>query len=294
MRKFTGRAFYGGMNNVAPVHQIPDDQAEQILNLYLRADGVWKDIGTPAELLDLSEVFFANAVKVYQWKPSKVPDDCVDDFVYIVFYDDGDCKMVYRGETSGTPYTLGVKARLFGTSTYIAIGVTSITVDIDGEATSDTTATNPAVSFTRRYYEGSTINMTAAADNGAGTAFYRWVDGSGNVLSFDRVLEHIVTGTLTIIAEYTAVPFIRIEDALGVAVSLTEFYAQAGETSEVQSYFVGGLFLESDLYIYPPEDFEISLDETTWVANPSSIRIAFATANAAMTEIFVRFAPAEA
>lgn len=96
MNEFTTRDFYGGMNNVAPDTLIPEGQAKLIRNLYLDKDGQLKDICIPAELLDLSADILLNCIKIVPWRPAKVPLDCVDEKVYIAFYDDGSAKMVYQ------------------------------------------------------------------------------------------------------------------------------------------------------------------------------------------------------
>lgn len=290
MNEFTTRDFYGGMNNEAPDTLIPEGQAKLIRNLYLNKDGQLKDICIPAELLDLSADILLNCIKIVPWRPAKVPLDCVDEKVYIAFYSDGSAKMVYRGTTSGTIYTIGMRARTAGTTTYVAIGLTGITVDIDGEGATGTTSTNAYVSVIRRYYEGTAVTVTAAANAGAGTSFFRWVNGSdGTILSYSRTYSYTVSATLDLVAEYSVVPLIRVENADGTAATLATFYAITGDYSGTQQYLVGGLGLEAALKIYPPVNFEVSLDETTWVANPNYIEIAQATANAGMTIIYIRY-----
>ena len=285
--------FSGGMNNVTPPHLLSDSQAEEILNAYLDKSGVWKDINIHEVLLDLSATYFAGAVKVCQWKPTHVPADCVDDFVYVVFYSDQSVKMVYRGAVSDTVCTILLKAMIYGTTTYLALSITSITADIDGASTSGTTSATAAGGVSRRYYLGTVIAATAPATATSGEyslGFYRWCDISAALVDTDRVLAHTMAATLTLIAEYVILPYVRIEDSSGTPIaSLPAFYAMGAESSEVQSYFTGGIGLDDDLLIYPPENFEISLDETTWVEYGSAITIDKATANAGMTEIFARY-----
>jgi len=96
-------------------------------------------------------------------------------------------------------------------------------------------------------------------------------------------LSYTLEDSVALVAEYVTVPYIRIEDENGYAVTdLGDF------VNETKSYFVGGISLTAQLKVYPPESFEISTDETTWTANPSYIEIAAVIANASMTEIFVR------
>jgi len=281
------------MNNVAPVHLIQDNQAEEIRNAYLNESGNWKDINIHEVMLDLSVTYFAGAVKICEWKPTHVPSDCVDDFVYVVFYADETVKMVYRGTVSDTVCSILMKARIYATTTYKAVTITGITVDVDGAPTSGTTPATAAGGVSRRYYLGTDMLATApaASTHEAYTlAFYRWCDIAGTLVSTNRALSLTIAETKTLIAEYVITPFIRLENSAGAVISsLSAFYALAEESSDVQSYFAGGIGLDADLLIYPPENFEISLDETTWVAYGSAVTIAMADANAGMTEIFVRF-----
>ena len=291
-RVFTTRDFYGGMNNVSSPHALPQGQAEEIRNLFLAQDGAWHDIGIPTVLLDLSATFFNGATKVYQWFPSILPLDCVDDFVYIVFYDDGDVNMVYRGAEGSTVMVIAVKARTVG-GTYLAVTISAITPDIDNAETTDNTSTNAFATFERRYYEGTAVSMTAPTTAGAGTAFFRWVDGDGNIIGYDRQFLINIANTMLLIAEFSAVPYIRIEDGNGLPVSLNEFYAEMGGYSTAQSFYVGGLLLENNLLIYPPENYQVSLNGVTWVSYGSNITIPTATANAGMSIVYVRYAPTE-
>ena len=257
--------------------------------MYMDDNGVWKDVKTPVADLDLSATMFLNAVMVKQWFPSTVPSDCVDNFVYVVFYSDGTASLVYRSTDSDVVVSLLIKARTFGTSTYIAVSITGITEDIDGSSATGTTPASASGGVARRYYQGNMIGYTAPATVGA-ASFYRWADMAGELISLTRVRSYDIEATETVVAEYVQPPFVRIEDADGNPItSLDHFYAMAGESSEAQSYFAGGIGLDTDLLIYAPENFEISLDETTWVDSESYITIAQADANAGMTEIFVRF-----
>ena len=296
MRKvFNVKTFYGGMNNVVPAHILPDNQAELIENLKLGDDGVLTQIGLGDVALDLSATYMADAVLVYQWKPATVPLDCIDDFVYIVFYSDGDCKMVYRGNPSegSSIYNLGLRARSFAGTPYYALSLTGITEDIDGASSTATTSTNQYAYVTRRYYDGTSVSVTAPADVGAGTAFYRWVDADGAVLGESATLTIEITASVIATAEYTAVPMIRIETETGGTVTLEIFYSVSGDPSSSQSYYVGGLFLEADLVLTPPATFEVSLDEETWYDSADPLVIAQATANAGMTLVYVRYVGSE-
>lgn len=88
--------FSRGMMSLPPDHLVPSGAAKLIRNLYHDTDGVWKDICAPSELLDLSDTFFADVGVVKQWFPAVTPADAVDSFVFLVFYKNGDVKMVYR------------------------------------------------------------------------------------------------------------------------------------------------------------------------------------------------------
>lgn len=299
-RKFTLRNFYGGMNNVNPAHLLADDQAALIRNLKLDENGTWVDINAAEVVLDLSSTFFANVVKIFQWMPAQVPADCVDSVVYIVFYESGDAKMVYRGTDTGTIYTLTIKARIMGTGSYLAVLISDITVDVDSAATSGTTPATAAGGVARRYLSETEVVATAAATGTWGVydiGFYRWLNFStGAILSFAATLEATIMDDKTVVAEYVILPYIRIEDVDGSPITdLGDFYAIVGATSEVKSYFVGGIGLEHNLYIYPPEDFEISDDEENWYAYDAETPYSITAENASsvMTEIFVRYAPPE-
>ena len=73
--------------------------------------------------------------------------------------------------------------------------------------------------------------------------------------------------------------------------TLEAFSSDVGEYSDIQSYIVSGVNLESDITITPPVDFEISLTGAgSWVANPSTIVLSPDGAGAvAATDIYVRF-----
>lgn len=289
-RKHGTLEFSGGMNNVVPPHLLKDNEAEEIRNLYLDDDGIWKDINDPETMLDLSATHLANAVIVKQWKPTKVPSDCIDDFVYVVFCSDGVAKLVYRGTGTLVEYTIDIKARLYGTTDYRAVAITGVTIDLDGNANGFTTASSSGV-LSRRYNDGTAVSITAPSTAGAGEEFYHWIDGdTGAILDDDKVLDIVITASRELIAEYVAVPYIKVEDASGTPLTtLGTLSAISGEYSETISYFVGGVSLTNNLKIYPPTGgYEISLDEINWIANPAYVEIAAATANATMTEIFVR------
>jgi hypothetical protein len=288
-RKHGTLEFSGGMNNVVPPHLLKDNEAEEIRNLYLDDDGIWKDINDPETMLDLSATHLANAVIVKQWKPTQVPSDCIDDFVYVVFCSDGVAKLVYRGTAALQVFTLDIKARVYGTTNYRAVAITNVTPDLDGNANGTTSAVSSGT-LSRRYNEGTQVTLTAAGTASAGEEFYHWIDGdTGAVLDDDSILDIVITASRELIAEYVVVPYIKVEDASGVPITtLGEFVSTDGAYSETKSYYVGGMYLTNPLRIYPPADFEVSLDETTWIANPNYIEISAANANAAMTEIFIR------
>lgn len=286
--------FNGGMNNVTPPHLLPDNMAENITNLYLDKDGVWKDINNPEIMLDLSATEFSLAIKVIQWKPTNLPVDInpADDFVYIVFTSDGKAKLVYRGSTGLQIVIIELKARVLDTTTYRSVAITDVTEDVDTN-TNGTTSAVASGTLPRRYYEDTEITMTAPVATADGENFYRWVYDSGSVLSFDRELSMTITASIQVIAEYVTVPYIRIEDVDGnVLTSLGEFIAMTDEYSETKTYYAGGIALTNNLQIYPPAGFEIKLASgSDWKKEGEYIEIAYATANTIMTAIDVRYAP---
>lgn len=289
--------FNGGMNNVTPPHLLPDNMAENITNLYLDKDGVWKDINNPEIMLDLSATEFSLAIKVIQWKPTNLPVDInpADDFVYIVFTSDGKAKLVYRGLTALQTFTIDIKARVFGTTDYRSIALTNVTEDLDG-LSNGTTSDIASGKLSRRYLDTTDVEMTAPLNTAYGEIFYHWADDAGNILSYNRTLELIISQALEIIAEYVYPPYIRVENADGTQVtSLGDFFAEADEYSEIKTYYVGGIGLVNNLKIYPPADFEIKLSSgTSWKALGEYIEIPTAMANGIMTRIDVRYAPREA
>ncbi len=285
--------FDGGMNNAMPPHLLKENEAELIRNLYKDKDGVWKDINEPKIMLDLSETHLANAVKVVQWKPSKVPSDCIDDFVYVVFCSDGIAKLVYRGTEGLVLVSIDIKARIFGTTNYRSVAITNVTEDVNGNS-DGITSTSPSAALTRQYWSGTSISMTAAEDANEGEEFLHWIDAdSGAVLDDDRVLALTLSASRAVIAEYVGVPYIRVEDEDGVEiVTLGSFSAMEGEYSEEKSYYAGGVSLTNPLRIYPPTDFEIQKEgDAGWTAYGDYVEISAATANATMTKINVRYAP---
>ncbi|MBL0047662.1 MAG: T9SS type A sorting domain-containing protein [Bacteroidetes bacterium] len=74
--------------------------------------------------------------------------------------------------------------------------------------------------------------------------------------------------------------------------SLTSFLTGVGtQSTPSQTYTVEGSDLTADLQIAPPVNFEVSLDEITWVANPNTLDITPVGVTVAPTTIFVRYAP---
>lgn len=287
-RKHGTLDFTGGMNNVNPVHLLKDNEAEEIRNLYLDADGVWKDINNPEVMLDLSESHLELAIKVIQWKPTKVPIDCIDDFVYVVFCSGGVAKLVYRGTGEMQVLAIDIKARLYGTTSYRAVTMTGVTTDLDGNG-NGTTSTSPSGALTRRYMENTVVAMTAPVDAGASEEFLHWMDDiTGVVIGGRNQLEITVSKHIIAIAEYVTVPYISVADETGQQITdLGEFEAEIGEYSQTKEYYVSGINVPVPIRIYPPEEFEISLDGSTWVLSPSYIDISALDATA--KKIYVRY-----
>ena len=283
-----------GMNDAMSPHLVRDGESAYIKNLHLSDDGSWKNINIPDVELDLSGTLFDEAVKVFEWKPANVPADCGDDFVYVVFYSDGRVRLVYRGDSDLAVFTILIKARQYGTATYLALPITNVTQDNNGDG-NGTTSVNVAEAITRVYFDGSQFSATCPLEvegEGESTlAFYRWVLVDNTYLSNNRVLGMAIDQGYTIIAEYVIAPYIRVEDSSHVPIgSLDKMYALYGEYSNPVTYYVGGIGLTADLSIYVDEEnFELSLDGTNWVDYGSAISIPYATANAGMTAIHVRY-----
>lgn len=294
-RKHGTLEFSGGMNNVVPPHLLRDNEAQEIRNLYLDKDGIWKDINNPEIMLDLSATHLNGAIKVVQWKPTKVPSDCIDDFVYVVFTSDGVAKLVYRGLGEPVIYTIDIKARIRGTTDYRSVTISDVTVDLDG-LSNGITSVSAYGTMSRRYYGGTQISMTAAVTAEVGEEFYQWIDGdTGALLENDRILSFVVNRSCEVIAEYVGIPYIKVENASGTEIfTLGDFSAKPGEYSNEKSYYVGGISLTNPIKIYPPTDFEIKKDgDITWTIYGNYIEISAATGNTTMTKISVRFAPPE-
>ncbi|MBP6427682.1 MAG: lamin tail domain-containing protein, partial [Bacteroidia bacterium] len=79
-----------------------------------------------------------------------------------------------------------------------------------------------------------------------------------------------------------------------VTASLTSFSSVAGSPSASQSYFVEGNFLVDDITITPPANFEISLDNSTWVNSSSFITLTQSSGSVASTQIYVQLNAASA
>lgn len=288
----------GGMNNVVLPHLLKDGESEEVRNLYLSKDGSLQDINRPEILLDLSNTFFANAIRIDQWKPSRVPIDCIDNFVYIVYYQNGTVAMVYRGIEDTVMYYVYVVALCTNPSQRLAVLMSITPNDVNGSG-SGTTPTNLSSYLSRRYFNGADVVITAPQSGGTvgehTFEFYRWLDALGEPISVaDRELSLEISGNIYVAAEYVATPYIRIEYPEGTPISdLGEFYSHAGGQSEVKSYYVGGIGLSAPLIIYPSESFDISLDGETWeeAATGGNITISASAANEAMTRIYVRYVP---
>lgn len=282
--------FSGGMNNVKPPHLLGDSEAEQITNLYLDKDGLWKDINNPSVMLDLSSSHLATAIKVIQWKPTKVPTDCVDDFVYVVFCSDGVVKLVYRGIGELQVISIDIKARLHDTNTYYSVAVTAVTPDMNGKS-SGVTSESPFESITRVYLEGTDITMTVPIEAVSGKEFLHWMDDiTGVVIGGSNQLEITVSNHIIAIAEYVTVPYISVADETGKQITdLGEFEAEIGKYSQTKEYYVSGINVAAPIRIYPPEEFEISLDGSTWVLSPSYIEISALDATDKAKKIYVRY-----
>ncbi len=131
-------------------------------------------------------------------------------------------------------------------------------------------------------------DVTAPAEQD-GKHFYRWEDYTGGLIQHDPTITIAPDTLYDMKARYETAPMIILEDEGGNEVSLDEFFSTGGDPSESQSYYVGGLRLDADLVIEPPAGFEVSLNEEEWVANPNTIVISKATANAGLTQIYVRY-----
>jgi len=286
---------YGGMNNIVPPHLLPENQATLIQNLYLDNNGTWRDIQGNEVMLNIGTELIG-AVKIYYWKPSRVPADCIDDFVYLVFYSNGTVKLVYRGDDEALSFVLLLKALSFGSpNVHLPVTIEASPLDIDGLGDGSTPA-SPFVYLSRRYRNNTEVTFVAPASGGTvgglGYGFLRWIDVSSNPLCLTRDYTLTVTQGDYLIAEYVVVPYIRVENPVGTPITtLGEFTSFRGGYSTTKSYYTGGLNLNTDLLVSPDEYFEISLDEETWVGYGDWITIPMATANSEMTQIYVRYTP---
>jgi len=282
--------FTGGMNDVTPAHLLRDNQAGLIQNLYLDKDGIWKDISDPSVMLDLSATHLANAIRVVYWKPTRVPADCIDDFVYVVFCSDGVVKLVYRGAGELAIFAIDVKARKKGTNTYYALSITGVTPDRNGNA-NGMTSTSVFESLTRVYLEGTAITMTTPIEAEVGVEFLHWLDEyTGEVIGEANTLSVVMSAAIMAIAEYVIVPFISVMDTKGNQIAdLGTIEAEVGEWSAEKRYSVRGINLTAPLRIYPPEKFQVRLSDGGWEEHPYYIEIDAATANAQPTSVFVRY-----
>ncbi|MBI9067297.1 MAG: lamin tail domain-containing protein [Salinivirgaceae bacterium] len=73
-----------------------------------------------------------------------------------------------------------------------------------------------------------------------------------------------------------------------VSSALTGLDNDGSAPSASQSFTVEGANLTEDLIVTPPINFEISSDDITFVSNPTTITIPFATANAGVTTLHTR------
>lgn len=85
-----------------------------------------------------------------------------------------------------------------------------------------------------------------------------------------------------------AVGFIRLSDSGENPIAQLPVFEQSQGEYQVQSYYVAGENLTSDLEIVVPQGYEISLGEDLWVGFPESITVPKEVANAQRTRVFVR------
>lgn len=191
--------FYGGMNNVKPPHMLNQNEAAEIQNLYLDQDGLLKDINIPEMVLSLGLTLSGNIVKAFYWKPTKVPADCVDDFVYIVFYDTGEVVMAYREETNVTEKSVSIAAKMVVSNTRLSLKIAINPPDLDGKI--GVTTNDHGDEAKARYYDNVVLEITLAPPS-AGKVFLHWADSEGNVLTTNETLKIAVTDDRTVVAIY--------------------------------------------------------------------------------------------
>lgn len=88
-----------GMTEVIPKIDVPEGHVSEIYNMTRHEGGAWQAIKQALEIDAESEwagISFENIVKMYQWFPHYLPKDCIDDFVFIAYYANGDARMIYR------------------------------------------------------------------------------------------------------------------------------------------------------------------------------------------------------
>lgn len=200
--------FVRGMNNVAQPHFLEEGYSEEIVNLYLDDDGLWKDINNPEIVIDLSPTVMAGAIAVFKWSPSRLPEDCIDSFILIVIYSSGDVAAIYRTDDDWGIKTVKINAKLAYSDEYIEVLISKITRDLEGSAPTQKTTGSADNPIERRYLEGSVVSMTAPALDDDGNPFFEWINSSGESLSLDRTLTVEIENT-TYIATYSWTPFMN-------------------------------------------------------------------------------------
>lgn len=88
-----------GMANVLKPREMPKGAVRLIENMNIHEGGAWIAIKTAAEIAALNElagIDFSGIAKMFQWFPHYLPETCIDEFVFVAFYSNGDVKLIYR------------------------------------------------------------------------------------------------------------------------------------------------------------------------------------------------------
>jgi hypothetical protein len=118
MSKILPFSFSGGNAPVLDAKQMPDNVAELLQNLELTEQGSWKAIKSP-QLLEIPTngalpSFITGYTAIYQWFPSYVPEGCIDNYVFVVFYENGDVNLVYRGDLGDGDWEVSELTTFYG------------------------------------------------------------------------------------------------------------------------------------------------------------------------------------
>jgi hypothetical protein len=176
--------------------------------------------------------------------------------------------------TTNTSFSVTVEAqdatntaRAVQANTNVTISLASGTGSLTGTLTGTITAGNSSTTISGLLYNTAESGVSVTATR-----------TSGDVLTAGT------SSTFTVAAPSSA--------TITVTSAFTPFTTVAGTPSGNQTYTVSGSNLVDDITITPPASFEISLNGTSWTANPGTIVLPQSSGAVATTTIFVRYNPA--